>query len=134
MFDCHVWTKIEDSAQHYWEEERSAEQDHRSESELYADVEGFVRKTWGGLGLPDHALSFDFLNGVVFMTAAYVQNHPSAAPQAQQRFMRALAKRFPKSYGTIMMHSDDDWATPGEYLVLDLKGGRVSDRRERYVA
>lgn len=70
--------------------------------------------------------------GGTIASAAFAQNHPMSAG-IERRFLEAVAALAPSSYGVIYTLNTDTAEPRGEFDVLKLANGKVTESRELLV-
>jgi hypothetical protein len=120
---------VSDLPFHHWE----PSEEHPNEEGEYPRVVSKIEAACATSGIPFDRLHLQYTDGGVAVSAGYSSNHPDGAPETHRKFLRELARIAPVTYGMIHMQDTDRWVSNGEFTVLKLANGTVSESKELLV-
>ncbi|HRE44636.1 MAG TPA: Imm7 family immunity protein [Terricaulis sp.] len=138
MFEFYLWLMVDDGPQHHWEPMQFTEDEEefwREDAWRDARPERLRKKLEQACeqtGLRFENFTLRGTHGGTIANAAFAQNHPMSAG-IERRFLEAVAARAPSSYGVIYTLNTDTAEPRGEFDVLKLANGKVTQSRELLV-
>jgi|CXWL01.1.fsa_nt_gi hypothetical protein len=138
MFEFYLWLMVNDGPQHHWEPMPFTEDEDefwREDAWLAASPQRLrekMKRACEETGVRFEILTLRSTDGGTIVSAAFAQNHPMSAG-IERRFLEAVAVLAPSSYGVVYTLNTDTVEPRGEFDVLKLANGRVTESRELLV-
>lgn len=133
MFECYIWLMASDLPYNHWEPSDPSPEEEKFEEGTYPRVKKKIEEACKNSSVPFDRLHFWQTYGGVAVSAGHSTNHPSGAPDTYRNFLKELARTAPATYGKIYMQDTDRWDSNGEFIVLKLANGVVSETKELLV-
>jgi hypothetical protein len=130
MYELFLWLMVNDDAVPHWVPiSADGEDDGDDYGTMIARLREKIREACSASGIDFDLLQLRSTDGGMAVSAGFARNHPLGSG-VEKHFLECIAKAAPATYGVIYWQDTDKDEPGGEFNVLKLANGEVTESLE----